>query len=60
MALQTDVIYIVRDRDGGTGVAVSTDGVGAYWYDTVAEAEEQHGDRLPIISIRRERFEDLR
>ena len=39
-----DVIYVTTDGD----VYVSPDGDGRYWYDTVEQAQEEHGD-LPVV-----------
>jgi len=41
-----DVIYAVGD---GSAMVVAPDGDGRYWYDSVAEAQAQHGDDLPVV-----------
>lgn len=43
-----DVIYRVLD-EAGDMFFVSPDGEGRFWYDTLAEAQAQHGDDLPIV-----------
>jgi hypothetical protein len=35
-------VYRVVMRDGSVQYAWSPDGVGCYWYDTLAELREQH------------------
>lgn len=45
--LKVDTIYF--DRSCGQ-YFVTPDGVGGYWYDTYAEAEEQHG-KTELISV---------
>jgi hypothetical protein len=46
--LKVDRIY--KERSSGQ-YFVTPDGIGCYWYDTLEEAREQHGDTGPIISI---------
>lgn len=41
---QVDVIYAYGDDE----CFVSPDGEGRYWYDSIAEAEAEHG-QLPIV-----------
>lgn len=40
---QADVLYAVREKDGGYSYGVSPDGVGFVWYDTAEEAIYEHG-----------------
>jgi predicted acetyltransferase len=44
---RTDTIYVGQDGS----VFVTPDGEGRYWYDSVAEAQAQHGDDLPIRHV---------
>lgn len=44
---KTDTIYVCADGS----IGVTPDCVGFYWYDSIAEAQEQHGDDLPIVRI---------
>lgn len=39
--MESERFYIVQDRDSAQ-VAWSPDGVGCYWYETLAEAMESH------------------
>lgn len=50
---EIEVIYVGPevDEDKPGGVFVTTDGIGRYWYDSVEEAQEQHGDDLPICHL---------
>lgn len=45
---EPDLIYILTD---GATCFVTPDGVGRYWYDSVLEAEEQHGDDVPHVYL---------
>lgn len=57
---EPDVIYAVRYDTGAIGYAVTPDGIGAYWYDSLPEAKEAHGDDLPVIHMNESTFEHLR
>lgn len=43
--LKVDVIYYVEKQDM---YFVTPDCFGGYWYETLEEAQEQHGDITPI------------
>lgn len=47
-SLKTDTIY--RERSSGQ-YFVTPDCVGCFWYETLEEAREQHGDTGRVISI---------
>lgn len=50
--LDTDTIHAVTDLFDETEIVmvyVTPDGVGRYFYDTIEEAQAQHGDDLPIV-----------
>lgn len=53
--MKLDTFYVVED---GT-TAWSPDGVGAIWYDSLDEAEEEHGN-LPTIFLSERALEDIR
>ena len=42
-----DTIYTATDE----GAFVTPDGTGRYWYDSLAEAQDAHGDDLPVIYL---------
>lgn len=46
--LKVNTIY--RERSSGQ-YFVTPDAIGCFWYDTLDEAREQHGDTGPVISI---------
>jgi hypothetical protein len=63
MGLKTGRIYKVIDLSETTGnrtaYAVSPDTEGAYWYDSLAIAKDEHGD-LPVVEVDRDYFDALR
>ena len=54
---QVDVIYEVLDDNDGESYFVTPDGEGRYWYETLDEATEQHGDNLPVVQCTVDPFE---
>jgi hypothetical protein len=42
---ETDTIYVTSDE----WAFVTPDGEGRYWYESLEEAQEQHGDDLPVV-----------
>lgn len=48
--LRTDCVYRVLYSPTSFTYAVSPDGVGAYFYDSVKQAHRAHGD-LPMVII---------
>lgn len=39
-------------------VFLSPDGIGRFWYDSLEEAEEEHGDDLPVVEVKAEEWDD--
>ena len=56
---EPDRLYIIREDDGSYSYGVSPDGEGFYFYDTLEEAREQHGD-IPAAHISYDDFETMR
>lgn len=48
--IEPEKIYRVRTAEGQADYAVTPDGVGCYWYDSLAETQEHHGE-LPVVSV---------
>lgn len=57
--IASDRLYVIYEEDGSFSYGVSPDGEGVYWYDTCAEAYEQHGV-IPTTAISAEDFDTLR
>lgn len=57
--MDTEVIYRVLYSTTSHGYAVSPDGVGAYWYDSMKQAVRQHGE-MPLVIIKVADFEEMR
>lgn len=64
--LTPDVCYRVSQRghwskpdDETVQFAVSPDGLGVYWYDSLMEVGENHGP-IPIMRVSKKHFEELR
>jgi hypothetical protein len=43
--LKVEVIYLDTNRNL---YLVTPDGIGVWWYDTLEEAREAHGDDVPV------------
>ena len=49
-SLKVDRIYC---EDSSGQFFVTPDGIGCFWYDTLEEAKEQHGDTGAVIVIQK-------
>lgn len=54
---QSDVIYVTQNYPESGSVFITPDGEGRIWYDSIKEAQEQHGDDIPIIHCTVDPFE---
>lgn len=60
MAIEPEKVYNVGDGRGEHTYAVTPDGLGCYWYNSLFDAQEEHGD-FPVVTVRSEKaFEILR
>ncbi|GAA4767669.1 hypothetical protein [Citricoccus nitrophenolicus] len=49
--IEPDRIYRILVKGGNDAFAVTPDGIGCYWYESLAEATSQHGP-LPVFIVR--------
>ena len=55
-----DHIYVIEEDDGSEFFGVTPDGIGFYFYNTLSEVYDQHGEDLPEVYMTLEEFEKMR
>lgn len=55
-----DVLYVIQEDNGSESFGVTPDGIGFYFYTTLSEVYDQHGEDLPEVYMTNEEFEEMR
>ena len=55
-----DHLYVIEEDDGSESYGVTPDGIGFYFYTTLSEVYDQHGEDLPEVFMTNEEFEEMR